>query len=105
MKRVYRISSGSEFKRAPHQSQRCLLGSDAYLARLIHTLQTAGFRLDSQATYCRHCGTPGGTMTGHVDRSQDKETCRKLISLGYSRSNRVRPMARNFSWFQILFPM
>jgi hypothetical protein len=29
-------------------------------------------------------------MTGQVDRSQDKDTCRKLISLGYARSNRVR---------------
>ena len=29
-------------------------------------------------------------MTGQVDRSQDAETCRKLMSLGYARSNRVR---------------
>lgn len=29
-------------------------------------------------------------MTGQMDRSLDKETCRKLISLGYARSNRVR---------------
>ena len=29
-------------------------------------------------------------MTFQMDRSQDHETCRKLISLGYARSNRVR---------------
>ena len=29
-------------------------------------------------------------MTVQMDRSQDHDTCRKLISLGYSRSNRVR---------------
>jgi hypothetical protein len=29
-------------------------------------------------------------MTSQVDRSPDKETCSKLISLGYARSNRVR---------------
>ncbi len=29
-------------------------------------------------------------MTSEVDHSQDKDTCRKLISLGYARSNRVR---------------
>jgi hypothetical protein len=29
-------------------------------------------------------------MTSQVDNSHDKDTCRKLISLGYARSNRVR---------------
>ena len=29
-------------------------------------------------------------MTGQIDRSQDRDTCKKLISLGYARSNRVR---------------
>ena len=29
-------------------------------------------------------------MTSEVDRSVDNDTCRKLISLGYARSNRVR---------------
>ena len=29
-------------------------------------------------------------MTSQVDRSPDKDTCTKLISLGYARSNRVR---------------
>jgi hypothetical protein len=29
-------------------------------------------------------------MTSEVEISVDKETCRKLISLGFARSNRVR---------------
>ena len=29
-------------------------------------------------------------MTDQVDRCQDTDTCRKLISLGFARSNRVR---------------
>lgn len=29
-------------------------------------------------------------MTSGIDRSLDNETCRKLVSLGYARSNRVR---------------
>ncbi len=29
-------------------------------------------------------------MTSQVDNTQDKNTCLKLISLGYARSNRVR---------------
>lgn len=29
-------------------------------------------------------------MRGQIDRSQDQDTCRKLISLGYARSHRVR---------------
>lgn len=33
---------------------------------------------------------PGELMTGQVDHSQDNDTCRKLITLGYARSNRVR---------------
>ena len=29
-------------------------------------------------------------MKGQTDRSQDHDTCRKLISLGYARSSRIR---------------
>lgn len=29
-------------------------------------------------------------MTSQADQSTDRDTCRKLISLGYSRSNHVR---------------
>jgi hypothetical protein len=29
-------------------------------------------------------------MTGQIDRSHDNDTCRRLVSLGYARSNRVR---------------
>ena len=29
-------------------------------------------------------------MTSQLDRTQDHDTCRKLISLGYARSNRIR---------------
>lgn len=29
-------------------------------------------------------------MKGQMDRSQDHDTCRKLISLGYVRSSRIR---------------
>jgi hypothetical protein len=29
-------------------------------------------------------------MKGQLDRSQDHDTCRKLISLGYARSRRIR---------------
>jgi hypothetical protein len=29
-------------------------------------------------------------MTTQVQKSKDKETCQKLINLGYARSNRVR---------------
>jgi hypothetical protein len=29
-------------------------------------------------------------MTARVEQSLDRDTCRKLISLGYARSNRVR---------------
>lgn len=29
-------------------------------------------------------------MTSGFDRSLDSDTCRKLVSLGYARSNRVR---------------
>jgi len=43
-------------------------------------------------------------MTGHVDRSQDKETCRKLISLGYSRSNHVRLYGQELQLVSDPFP-
>ena len=29
-------------------------------------------------------------MKGQMDRSQDHDTCRKLISLGYARCSRIR---------------
>src|SRR6266705_5650682 len=104
MKRVYRMRSGSRFKRsAPHQSQ-ILFRIKNLLRHEIHALRTAGFRLDSQGAYRRHCGTPGGTMTGHVDRSQDTETCRKLISLGYSCSNRVRLYGQELQLVSDPFP-
>ncbi|MBO0911885.1 MAG: hypothetical protein J2P13_08835 [Acidobacteria bacterium] len=35
-------------------------------------------------------------MTSAVDRSLDSDTCQKLISLGYARSNRVRLYGQEF---------
>jgi hypothetical protein len=43
-------------------------------------------------------------MTGQVDRSQDKDTCRKLISLGYARSNRVRLYGQEVQLISDPFP-
>jgi hypothetical protein len=43
-------------------------------------------------------------MTAEVDRSQDNETCRKLISLGYARSNRVRLYGQEMKLISDPFP-
>jgi hypothetical protein len=43
-------------------------------------------------------------MTAEVDRSQDSETCRKLISLGYARSNRVRLYGQEMKLISDPFP-
>ena len=43
-------------------------------------------------------------MTAEVDRSQDKDTCRKLISLGYARSNRVRLYGQEMELVSDPFP-
>jgi len=43
-------------------------------------------------------------MTAEVDRSQDKDTCRKLISLGYGRSNRVRLYGQEMELISDPFP-
>ncbi len=40
--------------------------------------------------YAATCSSQDGIMTSQVDNTQDKNTCLKLISLGYARSNRVR---------------
>ena len=44
-----------------------------------------GYTIEDSAT-----SGEGDLMTAEVDRSDDKETCRKLISLGYARTNSVR---------------
>ena len=43
-------------------------------------------------------------MTAEVDRSHDKDTCRKLISLGYARSNRVRLYGQEMKLVSDPFP-
>jgi len=45
-------------------------------------------------------------MTAEVDRSadNDKETCRKLISLGYARSNSVRLYGQEMKLVSDPFP-
>lgn len=43
-------------------------------------------------------------MTSQVDLSQENETCRKLISLGYARSNRVRLYGREVQLVSDPFP-
>jgi hypothetical protein len=43
-------------------------------------------------------------MTAEVDPSQDNETCRKLISLGYARSNRVRLYGQEMKLVSDPFP-
>lgn len=44
-------------------------------------------------------------MTDQVDRSQDTETCRKLISLGFARFNRVRLYGREVELISDPFPL
>jgi hypothetical protein len=43
-------------------------------------------------------------MTSAVDRSLDNDTCRKLISLGYARSNRVRLYGQEVQLISDPFP-
>jgi hypothetical protein len=43
-------------------------------------------------------------MTGQIDHSHDKETCRKLISLGFARSNRVRLYGQEVQLISDPFP-
>jgi hypothetical protein len=43
-------------------------------------------------------------MTRQVDRSLEKETCRKLISLGYGRSKKVRLYGQEMNLISDPFP-
>jgi hypothetical protein len=43
-------------------------------------------------------------MTSAVDRSLDNDTCRKLISLGYARSSRVRLYGQEVQLISDPFP-
>jgi len=43
-------------------------------------------------------------MTTPVEQSKDRETCRKLISLGYARSNRVRLYGQELELVSDPFP-
>ena len=43
-------------------------------------------------------------MTSQIDHSPDKETCRKLISLGFARSNRVRLYGQEVQLISDPFP-
>jgi hypothetical protein len=43
-------------------------------------------------------------MTSQVDPSQDKDTCLKLISLGYGRSQRVRLYGKEVKLVSDPFP-
>ena len=43
-------------------------------------------------------------MTSQVDNTQDKNTCLKLISLGYARSNRVRLYGKEVQLVSDPFP-
>jgi len=43
-------------------------------------------------------------MTSQVDPSQDKDTCLKLISLGYGRSQRVRLYGKEVQLVSDPFP-
>jgi hypothetical protein len=46
----------------------------------------------------------GELMTAEVDRSHDTDTCRKLISLGYARSNNVRLYGQEMKLVSDPFP-
>jgi hypothetical protein len=46
----------------------------------------------------------GELMTAEVDHSQDRDTCRKLISLGYARSNQVRLYGQEMKLVSDPFP-
>jgi hypothetical protein len=43
-------------------------------------------------------------MTTPVEQSKDRDTCRKLISLGYARSNRVRLYGKELELVSDPFP-
>jgi hypothetical protein len=43
-------------------------------------------------------------MTSQIDHSHDKETCRKLMSLGFARSNRVRLYGQEVQLISDPFP-
>ena len=43
-------------------------------------------------------------MTAEVDRSLESETCRKLISLGYARSHRIRLYGQEMKLVSDPFP-
>lgn len=43
-------------------------------------------------------------MTVEIDRSLEKETCRKLVSLGYGRSKKVRLYGREMNLISDPFP-
>jgi hypothetical protein len=43
-------------------------------------------------------------MTAEVNRSPDTDTCQKLISLGYARSNRVRLYGQEMKLVSDPFP-
>jgi hypothetical protein len=43
-------------------------------------------------------------MTSAADRSPENDTCRKLISLGYARSNRVRLYGQELQLVSDPFP-
>ena len=43
-------------------------------------------------------------MTAQVERASESETCRKLISLGYARSNRVRLYGQEVKLISDPFP-
>ena len=43
-------------------------------------------------------------MTSPVEQSKDRDTCRKLISLGYARSNRVRLYGQELELVSDPFP-
>ena len=44
-------------------------------------------------------------MTSQIDPAQDKNTCLKLISLGYARSNRVRLYGKELQLVSDPFPL
>jgi hypothetical protein len=50
------------------------------------------------------CSSQDGIMTSQVDNAQDKDTCLKLISLGYARSNRVRLYGKEVQLVSDPFP-
>lgn len=43
-------------------------------------------------------------MTSQIDHSHDTETCRKLMSLGFARSNRVRLYGQEVQLISDPFP-